>query len=336
MRGGTDPRPRLAVHWASACGGCQAAFLDLGEDLLALEERFEIVLFPLLMDFSEADLDSLRPGDIDLCLISGVLRNEHDLRVVRKLRELSRFVVALGACAHLGSIPGLANLGTVRSLLEDVYGPEGPFPGGSEAAGGGAPALPGLLPEVRPLASAVPVEFVIPGCPPERQTLTAALDQLEAVCSGTEDAPETGSVLGAAPVALCEECPREPPRGPLEGLVRVHRAVPRPESCLLDQGLLCLGPATRGGCGAVCVGAGAGCRGCYGPLDGISDQGARMLGALVALGAPRNFEETAASGEAAALAASLDDPVGSLYRFSLAVSLLGRLVPRGGGPSCDG
>ena len=327
MRAGGSPRPRLAVYWASACGGCQAAFLDLGEDLLALEERFEIVLFPLLVDFTEDDLEALSPGDIDLCLVSGGMRNDHDLRVAGRLRELSRFMVALGACAHLGSVLGLANTGTVEELLEAVYGPGGPVPRGSTTAGGEVLSLPESLPRIRPLGEVMPVDFVIPGCPPERRTLAAALGLLEAVARGEMEAPPRGSVLGASDVALCEECPRERPTGPLETLRRLHEVDPVPDRCLLDQGLLCLGPATRGGCGAVCIEAGAGCRGCYGPLEGVSDQGARMLGALVALGGPRSFEEVAAGEEAEALADSVADPVGSLYRFSFAASLLDRLVP---------
>jgi len=328
-------RPTLAVYWLSACGGCQATFLDLGKRLLELDELFEIVLFPLLMDGKEADVDRFEPGEIDLCLISGAIRNSHDVEMARRLRDASSVLVALGACSHLGSVLGLANSDPVSSLLETVYASGEAYPSGMTTPGGNELSLPRLEAVVRPLRDVVSVDFSIPGCPPERETLWEALQLLIGILEGRTPAPPAGAVLGAAPVSLCEECPREAPAGPVVRFLRPHEVEPDPHRCLLDQGLLCMGPATRGGCGAVCPEIGAGCRGCYGPLDGVNDQGARMLGALVALAGPRSFEGAEAAAEARVLADSVPDPVGMLYRFSFAASLLGRLVPERGEPPCD-
>ena len=331
-------RPRLALYWASACGGCQASFLDLGADLLELERRFEIALFPLLTDGKEADLESLGENEIDLCLVSGAIRNAHDREMACKLRRMSRILVALGACAHLGSVLGLANSADLTELLEAVYGSPDRAPEGCTTPAGNRLGLPPLEPAVLPLDAVVLVDFVIPGCPPERSTLATALSELDGVlASGRGLPPPRTTVLGAAGVALCEECPREPPAAHAARFRRAHEVAPDPHRCLLDQGVLCLGPATRGGCGAVCLEAGAGCRGCYGPLPGVADQGGRMLGALVALAAPTSFEEGSAAREARALAESIPDPVGTLYRFSLASSLLGRLIrPPAEENPCDG
>jgi len=322
VTGGNGNRPRLAVYWLSACGGCQAAFLDLGEGLASLADRFEIVLFPLLMDGKEADLDRFGPGEIDLCLLSGCVRNAHDVSLARRFRERAVVLVALGSCAHTGGVPGLAGTCTADELLEAAYGSARPAPR-TTTPRGNTLTLPPLEPVVRPLDHVVPVDFIIPGCPPEPQTLSKALALLEGNGETLRAAPE-GTVLGAGSLCLCEECPRNPPSGPLESLRRPHGADPDPERCLLDQGVLCLGPATRAGCGALCPAMGIGCRGCYGPLDGILDQGGRMLGALVALGSPQSFDEREASDQALKLANSVQDPVGSLYRFSFAASLLGR------------
>ena len=332
------PRPRLALYWASACGGCQASFLDLGEDLLGLAHRFEIVLFPLLTDGKEADLEGIAEGGIDLCLISGAIRNAHDREMASRLRRASRILVALGACAHLGSVLGLADTSGLPGLLGTVFGSPDRAPRGWTTPAGNHLELPPMERAAAPLEAVVPVDFVIPGCPPERTTLSNAMEELAAVaCGARPGASGHAVVLGAAEVALCEECPREPPTAHVTRFRRVHEVVPDPHRCLLDQGLICLGPATRGGCGAVCLDAGAGCRGCYGPLPGVTDQGSRMLGALVALASPTSFEEGAAAREARALAESVPDPVGTLYRYSFARSLLGRLVqPAGEEPPCDG
>jgi F420-non-reducing hydrogenase small subunit len=42
-----------------------------------------------------------------------------------------------------------------------------------------------------------------------------------------------------------------------------------PEVCLINQGYLCVGSSTRGGCGAPCTRAGHPCVGCRGPSDGF-------------------------------------------------------------------
>ena len=40
-----NTKPRIAVHKFSSCDGCQLAFLNLGEDLLVLNELVDIVHF---------------------------------------------------------------------------------------------------------------------------------------------------------------------------------------------------------------------------------------------------------------------------------------------------
>ena len=77
-----------------------------------------------------------------------------------------------------------------------------------------------------------------------------------------------------------------------------------------------MGPATRGGCEARCVRANFPCRGCFGPTEGVTDQGARALTFLAAVTGSRD----PATLEKAAR--SIPDPAGLFYRYSLAASLL--------------
>jgi F420-non-reducing hydrogenase small subunit len=89
-----------------------------------------------------------------------------------------------------------------------------------------------------------------------------------------------------------------------------------PAVCLLEQGLMCNGPATRSGCNARCPQAGAPCIGCYGAAPEAIDQGARMMTAIASVIEGRDAD---------AIDAVLDgipDPAGTFYRFSLAHSLL--------------
>ena len=104
----------------------------------------------------------------------------------------------------------------------------------------------------------------------------------------------------------------------VDGFSRPHLMEPDKDRCLLEQGIVCMGPATRGGCGARCLQAWMPCRGCYGPTDQVTDQGAKMLCALSSI--------ITANDEADARK-TLDgivDPLGTFYRFSLPTSLLER------------
>jgi F420-non-reducing hydrogenase small subunit len=87
--------------------------------------------------------------------------------------------------------------------------------------------------------------------------------------------------------------------------------------CLLEQGIPCNGPATRSGCGALCPQAGAQCIGCYGPVEGTLDYGARLLSAFASVVDGKEPEEIERALE------GIPDPAGQVYRFCLANSLLG-------------
>lgn len=333
------PRPRVAIAWASGCGGCEMAFLDLGERLLELDRLFEIVYFPLLSDGRRSDLEALPDDSLDLALVSGAMRTSEDVALARLLRRVSRRVVALGACAQLGAVLALADLVPLAELLDTVYGhgAAGKAPGGPVAAPTGVVDVATLTPTVRPLAGVVPVDGAIPGCPPERDTLGLALQRLAEAVSGGNGAGghELPSNLGST--SVCEDCRRKRPEKAVSRFARAHMVDPDAERCLLDQGLVCVGPATVGGCGAPCPAAGAGCRGCYGPQPGVADHGARVAAALaaaLAAGEPGDEDESVRTAVTNAVEA-LPDPVGTLYRYTFAGSLLARLARPRGGPPCD-
>jgi F420-non-reducing hydrogenase small subunit len=107
---------------------------------------------------------------------------------------------------------------------------------------------------------------------------------------------------------------------------RRHEVVPDASTCLLDQGLICMGVATRQGCGALCPRVNMGCEGCYGPPEGVHDVGARMVGALAGMIAAAESAqgESRLREEVEEAMRSIVDPAGTFYRFSLAHSLLRR------------
>jgi F420-non-reducing hydrogenase small subunit len=134
------------------------------------------------------------------------------------------------------------------------------------------------------------------------------------------DLPPAGTVL-TPDVALCEGCPRidsKPEHLTISEFKRPHEVLIDEEICLLAQGLLCLGPATRGGCGAVCIEGNMPCTGCFGPTSHVRDQGGKYLAAITSLvdaDDPETIER---------ILASIPDPVGTFYRYGLPGSLLHR------------
>ncbi len=311
------------------------ALVDLGERMLELERTFELVSFPLLIDTPREELEALPDGDIDVALVTGAVRTSEDAELVRLLRRTSRRLVAFGACAQLGSLLALADLVPVETLLATVYGT--PAPGEISCTGDGGLGPPSLTRRVRPLSELAVVDYSIPGCPPERQTLAHALDQLTHLAMADDPPSGANTVLAPPVVSVCEECPRGEPTGGVTSLARAHTCRPDDPRCLLDHGLACVGPATRGGCGAPCPTFGEACHGCYGPPPGAHDQGARALGALAAeLGVGnRDADEAALRQAVESCLDGLADPVGTLYRYSLASSLLSSLGGSQGGQECD-
>lgn len=318
-------KPKVAFYWCASCGGCEESVVDLAEGLLDVVAKVEIVLWPVALDFKRQDVEALPDGSILASLINGAVRSSEQEEMVRLLRRKSQLVIAYGACAHQGGIPGLANLTTREAILQFVYrdspstqNPDGvaPLPEFREA--GRLASLPTLWETVRTLDQVIAVDYTLPGCPPTPTLLGQAL---EALLSG--QAPPKGSVL-APDIALCEQCPRKgskPADLSLREFKRPHLTPVDPEKCLLAQGFLCMGPATRGGCEAACIRGNMPCTGCFGPTSRVRDQGAKMLSSVCSAIAATDAQEIEA------ITNTIPDPVGSLYRYGLAASLLRRRIP---------
>lgn len=164
---------RLATAWLGGCSGCHMSLLDLGERLIDLSDRLELVYGPLV------DTKQF-PQQVDLTLLEGAVANMENLELLQEARKNSRLLVSFGDCAITGNVTSLRNFFKADDLLTEVY----------QAAGGGVPRgdrdsdpLPELLPKVLPLHQIVEVDAFIPGCPPDPERILAALN---AVLEGGE------------------------------------------------------------------------------------------------------------------------------------------------------
>jgi F420-non-reducing hydrogenase small subunit len=318
-------KPNIAFYWCASCGGCEESVVDLAENILDILEAVNIVFWPVAMDFKKADVQALPNGSILASLINGAIRTSEQEEMARLLRAKSRLVIAYGSCAHLGGIPSLSNQTDREELLRYVYqeaptvqNENGIRPSTVHTVDGMSVVLPEFRETVRALDQVVGVDYYLPGCPPTPKLLRQAI---EVLLSG--NLPPARSVL-APDHALCEECPRKdtkPSDLRPSAFRRPHLTKTDRELCLLAQGLICMGPATRGGCEAQCIRGNMACSGCFGPPANVADQGAKMLTALVSSLSPSDEE-----GIAQALA-TIPDPVGTFYRYGLARSLLRGKVP---------
>jgi F420-non-reducing hydrogenase small subunit len=312
-------KPKLALYWAASCGGCDVAVLDTNEKILDIANLADIVFWPIAMDFKYHHVRAMEDKSIDLCLFNGAIRSTEQEEIARLLRDKSKAMVAFGACACFGGIPALANFANREEIFQTVYheapsnsNDSGTTPLTKTDVAEGELELPELFDTVLTLEQVVPVEYFVPGCPPPVDLILKTVDLF---ASG--QLPAVGSVI-ASDKTLCDECERIKEEKKITRLYRPHEIIPDPNKCLLEQGIICCGPATRGGCGLRCIEANMPCRGCFGPPPGVTDQGAKLVSAIASIYQGDNEDDIKRMVE------EIVDPAGTFYRFGLADSMMKR------------
>jgi len=310
---------KLGLYWAASCGGCDVAVLDTNEKILDVAEIADIVFWPIALDFKYHHVEAMEDKAIDVCLFNGAVRNSEQEKIARLLRAKSKTMVAFGSCACFGGIPALGNFTNRAEIFERAYveapsndNPDRAFPETITQVDGNELELPEFYDTVLTLAQVVDVEYFVPGCPPPVPLILKIVEAL-----ATNSLPPPGAVI-ASDKTLCDECPRKKEEKNISKIYRPHEIIPDPEKCLLEQGILCMGPATRGGCGALCIKVNMPCRGCFGPPAGVKDQGAKLISAVASI------YQTNSEEDIAQMLKEVVDPAGTFYRFGLADSMLRR------------
>ena len=316
------PKLKLAVYWGAACGGCCVSVLDVHESLFDVVAAADLVFWPIALDFKYKDVEAMPDGFIDVTLFNGAVRNSENEHIAKLLRQKTKVLVAYGSCAYLGGIPGLANFTTKEEIFKRVYeetestdNPEKIRPQPEVEVAEGKLEIPVFYNDVRTLDQVVDVDYYLPGCPPQTERL---VEVFMAIVTGAE-LPPKGSVVGALEKTQCDECERKKTENKtIKQFFRPWEIEDDKETCFLEQGVICLGPATRGGCGVRCIKGNSPCRGCYGPPADISDPGSKMMSAIATMIDADDPEEIQK------IIDQIDDPAGTLYRFSLPGSILRR------------
>ncbi len=166
-------RPRLAVWKFASCDGCQLSLLDCEDELLAVADAVEIA------NFAEAS-STVLDGPYDLSLVEGSITTEHDAARIQTVRQQSKHLVTIGACATAGGIQALRNFADVNEFVAAVYP---------------SPQYIKTLATSTPIAAHVPVDFELRGCPINKLQL---LEVISAFLAGRKPAISSDSV--------CVEC----------------------------------------------------------------------------------------------------------------------------------
>ena len=223
---------RFAVLQLSGCAGCEVSLLNAEEWV----DRYRLVYMPLVVSAYDVP-------EVDVLLVSGGVRTDEDLYNLRRAVQRARQVVAVGTCAISGGVANLGDRDEVRALF---------------LAQAERRHLPHLLPRIRPVDAVVTVDRYLPGCPPTPELFMAVLFNL----------PDF-----KASKTVCQECGRKKlkDKRPTH-LLGFQQGEVLPDICLINQGYLCVGSSTRGGCRAPCTRAGHPCVGCRGPSDAFIEK----------------------------------------------------------------
>ena len=171
----SGPKPKLAVWKFASCDGCQLTLLDCEDELLEVAGQLEIANFP---EASSAVVE----GPYDLSLVEGSITTHHDALRIREVREASRHLVTIGACATAGGVQALRNFRDVAEFTRQVYA---------------RPEFIDTLATSTPIADHVKVDFELRGCPIDKRQLVEVLAAFLA-----------GRRPGIPHTSVCMECKR--------------------------------------------------------------------------------------------------------------------------------
>jgi len=156
-------KPKVATTSLAGCFGCHMSILDIDDRILKLIE---------LVDFNKSPIDDIKEFT-DHCLIGlveGGCANEDNIRVLRDFRKHCDILISLGDCATMGGLPAMRNTIPLKECLEEaylkgltVYNPAGIIPNDTE--------IPLILNKVYPCHEVVKIDYHIPGCPPQADTI---------------------------------------------------------------------------------------------------------------------------------------------------------------------
>lgn len=151
----------LGIFSLTSCEGCEFEMLNHYEKFNELLSFFDIKNFRLGQEDSW-------PGDMDISIVEGNPDGEEQIKLLRHIRKISRIIIIIGACAHLGGIQSERNRLPRKLIDKDP---------------------------TRTVSDIIKVNYTIPGCPIRHEELFAALMDIY-----------WGKNFTLASLPVCSEC----------------------------------------------------------------------------------------------------------------------------------
>ncbi len=159
-------KPTMATVWLDGCSGCHMSFLDIDDRIIALAKQADLVYSPLVDN-------KIYPDHVDLAIVEGAVSTNEDEAKIRKIREHTGTLIALGDCAVTGNVPAMRNPFGAEPTLERAYVENVQTQPGIPREG-----LPVLREIVVPIHEIVDVDVFVPGCPPPADAIYFVLTEL--------------------------------------------------------------------------------------------------------------------------------------------------------------
>lgn len=170
--------PRVVVIGLASDFGCQVQMTNMEDHLLE-------VLGTIDLSYWQLASSGHMPSEFDVAIVEGAVTTVEHVELLKSVRHQASVVIAIGACAVTGGIPGLASSGRLEDHVNAVYGAD------SRVVARG---------RVEPLAvgSVIDVDYHVPGCPIQPHEFVAALQR---ALMGLADRPPREPMCAACKMA---------------------------------------------------------------------------------------------------------------------------------------
>ncbi len=139
---------KVGFYGITGCAGCQLSVIFEEDELLDLVELIEIRAWPFIKEVNYEE-------KFDYIFMEGLVADNEDKETLLKLRKNTKFMVALGACAHTGCVPAYRHFTLKENYAHLLF----------EKKKNIKDIQPSSIDKV------VQVDYTIPGCPPDKNEI---------------------------------------------------------------------------------------------------------------------------------------------------------------------